>query len=155
MRIAFGGISIENSNFSNLPTVLSDFTIWRGEEMLTCGRYPFLAALNAAFMPTLFAGALPGGALEATAYQTLKDELLSRLRAALPVDGVYLDLHGAMFVEGMEDAEADLAAAVRAVVGPQALIAASMDLHGNISHHYVAQIDMLTATKLAGCWSMR
>jgi microcystin degradation protein MlrC len=149
MRIAFGGISIENSNFSPLPTVLDDFTILRGAEMVASGRYPFLAEFNATFIPTLFAGALPGGALEATAYRTLKDELLNRLRAALPVDGVYLDLHGAMFVEGMEDAEADLAAAVRAVAGPQAFIAASMDLHGNISSEYSAQIDMVTAYRTA------
>jgi microcystin degradation protein MlrC len=149
MRIAFGGISLEASNFSPLPTTLTDFTIWRGDELADSGRYPFLAELAAEFLPTLFANAWPGGALTQQAYQALKSELLERLRALVPVDGFYLDLHGAMLVDGMEDAEADLAAAVRQVIGPDALITASMDLHGNITSNYTAQIDMLTAYRTA------
>lgn len=149
MRIALGGISLEASNFSPLPTTLADFTVWRGDELIASGRYPFLPALEAEFLPTLFANAWPGGALEPSAYQALKSELLERLRAVLPVDGFCLDLHGAMLVAGMEDAEADLAAAVRQVIGPNALIAASMDLHGNITPRYTAQIDMLTAYRTA------
>lgn len=173
MRIAIGGISVENSNFSPIFTTLSDFTVLRGEELLTSGRYlagvaqshglgaghqeesvgtgdaPAFGQSGVELVPTLFARALPGGPLDPTAYQRLKGELIERLRSASPVDGVYLDLHGAMYVEGMEDAEADLAAAVRTVVGPQPLIAASMDLHGNISHQYVQQIDLLTAYRTA------
>lgn len=149
MRIAFGGISVENSNFSTVPTTLADFNVWRGDELVSGGRYPFLNEFKAEFIPLLFAGALPGGPLEADAYASLKHELLERLRTALPVDGVYLDLHGAMLVTGLEDAEGDLAAAMRAIVGPGALIAASMDLHGNISHSYASQIDLLTAYRTA------
>jgi microcystin degradation protein MlrC len=149
MRIALGGIAIENSNFSSVPTTMSDLDIMRGEQMFASARYPFLSEFPAEFLPTLFAGALPGGPLDAKDYQTLKQELLQRLQAFGPVDGFYLDLHGALFVDGLEDAEADLAAAVRAVVGPQALIGASMDLHGNVSHAYVRQIDLLTAYRTA------
>jgi microcystin degradation protein MlrC len=149
MRIAFGGIAIENSNFSTVPTTADDLSVWRGEEMLSSARYPFLTALGASFAPTLFAGALPGGPLQAHVYQELKADLLRRLHAALPVDGFYLDLHGALFVEGLEDAEADLAAAVRTLIGPRALIAASMDLHGNITPHYASQINLLTAYRTA------
>ena len=167
MRIALGGISVENSNFSTVPTTLSDFSIMRGEELVNSDRYlagvalshglssaaggadALLAATNVAYAPTLFARALPGGPLALAAYHALKGELIDRLSAAGRVDGVCLDLHGAMYVEGMEDAEADLAAAVRAVVGPQTLIAASMDLHGNVSHDYVAQINLLTAYRTA------
>lgn len=58
-------------------------------------------------------------------------ELVDGLRAALPVDGVFLDVHGTMTVIGMQDAKADLASAVRAVVGSDRLIAAAMDPHGN------------------------
>lgn len=149
MRIAFGGISMENSNFSTLPARLTDFTIWRGHELIESGRYPFLPEWPVEFVPLLFAGALPGGTLEAAAYQSLKGEFCDRLRAAGPVDGVYLDLHGALLVEGLEDAEADLASAVRQIVGPQALITASMDLHGNITPYYTTQIDLLTAYRTA------
>lgn len=148
-KIAFGGISVENTNFSPLPTTLDDFSVARGEGLLVSGRYPFLGGLKAEFVPTLFAQALPGGETTAEAYAALKGELLERLAAALPVDGVYLDLHGAMYVQGVEDAEGDLARAVRNLVGDQTYIAASMDLHGNISPAYVQTIDMLAAYRTA------
>lgn len=150
MRIAIGGISNENSNFSPIPNRLSDFTVLTDADLLASSRYPFLGQFQGAtFIPTLFASSLPGGPIEAELYQQFKAGILTRLQAALPVDGVYLDLHGAMLVAGMEDAEADLATAVRQVVGPAAMIAASMDLHGNISHAYVAQIDLITAYRTA------
>lgn len=150
MRIAIGGISNENSNFSPIPNRLSDFAVLTDEELLTSSRYPFLGQFaDVTCVPTLFASSLPGGPIEAELYQQFKAGILTRLQAALPLDGVYLDLHGAMMVAGMADAEADLAAAVRQLVGPQAIIAASMDLHGNISHAYVAQIDLITAYRTA------
>lgn len=150
MRIAIGGISNENSNFSPVLNRIADFAIVTDEALLTSGRYPFLGDFrDVTFVPTLFAQSLPGGPIAADLYQELKTGILSRLRAAGPVDGVYLDLHGAMFVESMTDAEADLASAVRQEVGPDAFIAASMDLHGNISHAYVKQIDLITAYRTA------
>lgn len=150
MRIAIGGISNENSNFSPVLNQLADFMVVTDEALLTSGRYPFLGEFSdVTFVPTLFAQSLPGGPIAADVYRQLKEGILSRLQAAGPVDGVYLDLHGAMLVEGMTDAEADLAAAVRQVVGPKAIIAASMDLHGNISHDYIARIDLITAYRTA------
>jgi microcystin degradation protein MlrC len=150
MRIAIGGISNENSNFSPIPNRLSDFTVLTDGDLLASTRYPFLGQFaDVTFVPTLFASSLPGGLIEAELYQQFKAGILTRLQAALPLDGVYLDLHGAMMVEGMEDAEADLATAVRQLVGPDAIIAASMDLHGNLSHAYVAQIDLITAYRTA------
>jgi len=150
MRIAIGGISNENSNFSPIPNRLRDFTILADEALLASNRYPFLGEFNdVTFVPTLFGQSLPGGPIEASAYQQMKAGILSRLQAAGPVDGVYLDLHGAMLVEGLEDAEADLATAVRQLVGPDVIIAASMDLHGNISHAYTAQLDLITAYRTA------
>ncbi|MCX6050387.1 MAG: M81 family metallopeptidase [Chloroflexi bacterium] len=149
MRIAFGGISIEATNFSPVPSTLDDFIIYRGEALVASDRYPFLKELKAEFVPTLFAQAWPGGAVDAHTYQILKGELLARLTAIGPVDGFYLDLHGAMKVDGMDDAEADLAADIRAIVGSRARIAASMDLHGNVSQTYVASIDLLTAYRTA------
>jgi len=150
MRIAIAGISNENSNFSPIPNQLADFTVVADDALLRCGRYPFLGDFAAVtFVPTLFAGSLPGGPIPAESYQTLKEGILSRLRAAGPVDGVYLDLHGAMYVEGLRDAEADLAGAVRQVVGPTAVIAASMDLHGNLSPAYIEQVEIITAFRTA------
>ena len=150
MRIAIAGISNENSNFSPIPNQLADFSVLTDDALLTADRYPFLGELTAVtFIPTLFAGSLPGGPIAADTYRLLKDGILSRLQVAGPVDGVYLDLHGAMYVEGLRDAEADLAGAIRQLVGPAVLIAASMDLHGNISQQYVEQVDIITAYRTA------
>ena len=149
MRIALGGIAIESCTFSPLPSRLNDFTIRRGADFLE--RYPFLAnyADHIEFVPLLYARSLPGGSVEPDVYAAIKAEYLDLLRANGPWDGVYLDFHGAMNVRGMDDAEGDWVTAVRAVVGAQCLLAASFDLHGNISQREVATLDMLTAYRTA------
>jgi microcystin degradation protein MlrC len=58
-------------------------------------------------------------------------------------------MHGAMFVEGMEDAEGDWYAAARKLVGPKCLLSASYDLHGNISKRVIDNLDMLSAFRTA------
>jgi microcystin degradation protein MlrC len=97
----------------------------------------------------LRATALPGGSVVASAYRAHKQALLDALAEVLPVDAVYLDLHGAMHVEGMEDAEADLVEAVRACVGPDCMLGASTDLHGNISARLVGLLDLITTYRTA------
>ena len=69
--------------------------------------------------------------------------------SALPLDGVYLAMHGAMFVEDLFDAEGDFIAAVRAVVGPDVLIAASYDLHGNVSQRIMDNLDIFSTYRTA------
>jgi len=152
-RIGIGGIAIESSTFSPLPSSLDDFTILRGEEMLA--RYPFMPGwsfrdrTDITWLPCLQAKAIPGGPVARHAYDQMKRELLDRLRVALPLDGFYLDIHGAMNVLGMDDAEADLAAAIRDLVGSGCLISAGMDLHGNVSARLVELVDIFTAYRLA------
>ena len=149
MRIAIGGIATESCTFSPDVTRLEDFRVLREEALLAAGRYPFLSQQQAEFLPTLQASALPGAPVAAKAYQAFKEEFLERLQALMPLDGVYLDLHGAMNVQGMDDAEGDWAAATRATVGANCLISASMDLHGNVSARFIEQIDMLAAYRTA------
>ena len=111
-----------------------DFTIRRGKDL---AESPFfrkaLAAYPYPFMPTLLATAVPGAPVERKAYDEIKSEFLGLVRGLLPLDGVYLAMHGAMYVEGMQDAEGDWISAVRQLVGADCLITASYDLHGNIS----------------------
>lgn len=148
MRIAIGGIATESCTFSPLPTRLDDFTILRGAELLK--RYAFLDSFaGVEWIPTLRARALPGGSVENSAYQQIKSEYLDLLRWALPLDGLFLDMHGAMNVLGMDDAETDWIAAARAVVGKDCLISCSFDLHGNISQREVELVDMLTTYRTA------
>lgn len=92
---------------------------------------------------------MPGGPVSRAAYETFKAEFLDRLQGALPVDGLYLAMHGAINVEGMDDAEGDWIAAARLVVGPDCMIAASYDLHGNVSQKIVDQLDIFAAYRTA------
>ena len=97
----------------------------------------------------MHARALPGGAVERGFYEAIKAELLERLRHAMPVAGVLLDIHGAMSVVGMADAEGDLASAVRSLIGPGPLVSAAMDPHGNMSRSLIAALDLATAHRMS------
>jgi len=152
-RIGIGGIAVECSTFSPLPTTFEDFERLTGDAMIA--RYPFMpqwdfrGRSDIRWLPCLHARAIPGGEVNAQDYETLKGMLLERIAANVPMDGFYLDIHGAMKVSGRDDAEADLARAVRAIVGPDCLVVAGMDLHGNVSRSLVEQVDLFTAYRLA------
>ncbi len=149
LRIAYGGIGIECSTYSRLRTRMDEFTILRDAELASSERFKFLKRYPVGFMPTLVASAVPGGPVERKTYDTIKAEFLQRLKALMPLDGLYLPMHGAMFVDGMQDAEADWYQAARKLVGPDCLISASYDLHGNISQPIIDTIDMLSAFRTA------
>ena len=118
----------------------------RGDELLA--RYDGLPR-DVEWLPLLHARALPGGPVERNFYDSIKAEILERLRAAPPVDGVFLDIHGAMSVVGMTDAEGDLAGAVRETVGNDALVSASMDPHGNMSRRLIRALDLATSHRMS------
>ena len=151
-RIGIAGISIESSTFS--PHLSGDeaFTIRTGDELI--GYYPFLAdgaeLRRAADWTPIFHGrSLPGGAVPAETYQRMKQAILSGIAESGPFDGFFLDIHGAMSVVGMQDAEGDLAAAVREALGPDTLVSASMDLHGNVSRELLDAVDLITCYRMA------
>ncbi len=149
MRIAIGGVATECCTFSPIQTDLQHFRIREGQQLLDTADYPFLVTTEAEIIPTIQARALPGGKVARTAYIALKERFLAQLKAALPLDGLYLDMHGAMNVDGLDDAEGDWYAAARAVVGPNCLISASYDLHGNLSERILANLDLLCAFRTA------
>ena len=150
MKIAIGGIATESCTFSPLPTRLEDFRIARQSDAQFDALYPFLAHHpQVDFHGTGTAKALPGGPVEASAYRTLKNDMLTGLRDLLPLDGVYLDMHGAMNVQGMDDAEGDLISAARELVGRDCPIAASYDLHGNVSQRIMTQLDIISGYRTA------
>lgn len=150
MRIAVGGIHTESSTFSPLPTDLEDFHVVRGEGLSRDRRFRALEELHdVEILPTLHARALPGGPVATEAYTALKQEFLERLRVAMPVDGLYLAMHGAMNVSGMDDAEGDWITAAREVVGPDCVMIASYDLHGNVSRRIAGALDGMSAYRTA------
>ena len=148
-RIAFGGIGIESSTYSRIRARLQDFSVLSGAALTDSERFAFLKKYSVPFLPTTVAAATPGGPVERATYDTIKAQFLDGLKALLPLDGLFLPMHGAMFVDGMQDAEGDWMQAARAVVGPNCLLAASYDLHGNVSQCVIDNIDMLSAFRTA------
>ncbi len=144
MRIAIGGIVHETNSYavdSFGMTGLGSFAVRRGDRIL---RYTdtrtfvggMIAAARAAdheLVPILHAWAQPSGTIEAEAYRLLKTELIEGIEAALPVDAIVLDTHGAGIVEGIDDLEADLGAAIRTIVGASVPLLTTLDLHGSIT----------------------
>jgi microcystin degradation protein MlrC len=149
MRIAFGGIHTECSTYSRIRSRVQDFRVFRGEALAQSPAFQFLKRYSHEFVPLLHARAVPGGPVERATYEQFKGEFLERLKAAGPLDGVYLALHGAMFVESMQDAEGDWIQATRAIVGEACPISASYDLHGNISQRIIDNLDILSAYRTA------
>lgn len=151
-RIAFGGIHTESSTFNPVPTTAEAFRVLRGDALRRDARYSFLDTYSgngAEFLPLLHAAAIPGGPVARETYEAFKAEFLKRLSALGSVDGLYLDMHGAMNVSGMDDAEGDWITAAREMVGPDCLIAASYDLHGNLSRRIVDALDIFSAFRTA------
>jgi microcystin degradation protein MlrC len=146
LRIAIGGVHIESSTFSPHRSSAADFDVRRGGDLL--GRYQDLPP-DVDWVPLVHARALPGGVVERSFYDALQTELLERLRDAGPLDGLYLDIHGAMSVEGMTDAEGAIATAARAIVGADVLISASMDPHGNVSRDLIRSVDLATSHRMS------
>jgi microcystin degradation protein MlrC len=149
MRIAVAGLHTECSTYNPVLAREADFRVLRGAAMAKDGYFEFLTHFPAEFVTILHARAIAGGPVERGIYESWKAEILDGLRAALPLDGVYLAMHGAMFVEGMFDAEGDFIAAVREMVGPDVLISASYDLHGNVSQRIVDGLDMFSTYRTA------
>jgi len=93
--------------------------------------------------PLLWCSATPSAHVREAAFERIAAGLLDALRAALPLDGVLLDLHGAMVCEHVADADGELLRRVREVVGNDVPVAASLDLHANISDRMAEQASVL------------
>lgn len=148
-RIAVGGIHTECSTSSPVLMQPEDFRVLRGPDLLAHEYFDFLEAEGVEHLPLLHARAVPGGPLARATYEGFKAEFLDRLKATLPIDGLYLAMHGAMNVEGMDDAEGDWISAARAVVGPDVPVASSYDLHGNVTQKIIDQLDIFAGYRTA------
>ncbi len=152
LRIGIAGIAIESSTFSPHRSTMDDFRVTRGDELLA--RYAFLAPAaplteGVEWVPLLHAVAVPGGPVTEETYEQLAGEIFELLRTAGPLDGVFIDFHGAMSVLGRTDIEAEFVAGIREVVGSEALLSASMDLHGNVSRSLADTLDLITCYRKA------
>lgn len=156
MRIALGAFSHEANTFSPRPTTWADFEaqrLWRGEALLegleglateeAGAMSVFERQAGCHVLPLLSAKALSGGPILGEVFRVILDELLDRLRAVLPVDGVLLVLHGAMMAEGEPDATGEVLRAVRELVGPKVPVVGTLDLHANVTARMVQQATAL------------
>ncbi|MDE0043527.1 MAG: M81 family metallopeptidase, partial [Candidatus Poribacteria bacterium] len=151
MRIATGCIGHETNTFSPVPTTIDSFSRMIGEDILknfgntrtiTGGIIDAADDLKVDLVPLLWSFATPSREVEQDAYEALKSEFLNLLSEAGEIDGVVLDLHGAMVTEEIEDAEADLISSVREVVGSRPIVV-TFDLHANITPHTVKHPDVI------------
>lgn len=177
--IAIAGLAIETSTFSPLRTTQpSQFHPYRGSDIADKKYAAWLGEgtpLRAAadWRGALIGHALPGGVVTRPVFDSLTAEICVRLfeiceagRAqGRAVEGLWFDIHGAMVVEGLKDAEAVLLRRIRTVVGPDVLVSASMDLHGNVSRELCHGVDLITGyrtaphvdtdeTKVRACWNL-
>lgn len=160
MRLFAATLATETNTFSPLPTSLESY---RETVFLRPGEHPsdgprmctaplFVARRRAAADGfTLIEGscfaASPAGVTNKDAYEAMRDEILAQLKAALPVDGVLLGLHGAMVAHGYDDVEGDIIERVRALVGPGCVIGVELDPHCHLTLRRVQLADIVITYK--------
>jgi len=159
-RIAVGGFQHETNCFVPTRTDFAYFTVQRDRPPLVRGADVIKWLTNTSFalsgflaeisrehecVPLVWANGSAGGMVTSDAFERIAAELVAGLSLAMPVDGVYLDLHGAMVCEDFEDAEGELLRRVRATVGERVPVVISLDYHANLTAAMVALTDGLAA----------
>jgi microcystin degradation protein MlrC len=160
-RIAIGGFQHETNTFAPSKAGYAAFEAgggWpgvqygepifgavEGANIPATGAIQALRALGHGMVGTAWAAASPSAHVTADAFEKILNGLTQNLKDAGRVDGVYLDLHGAMVSEEHEDGEGEILRRVRAVVGPRVPIVASLDLHANMTRAMVEHVDAMVA----------
>lgn len=160
-RIAILGMHQETNRFVKI-TGEADFRAacyFEGEAILAEARRPapampaeipaFLEAMDRTGpwqpVPILLTSTEPGGPVEQGFFDACIGKMQASLKAAGPLDGVYISNHGAMATTGSHDPDGDIYAMTRALVGSGIPIVATLDLHANISQRMVASVDAIIA----------
>src|SRR6266568_4344077 len=152
-RIAVGGFQHETNTFAPQRATWDDFEradAWpgfvRGAELIDAvqgynipiaGAVEALRARGHELRPLCWCSAPPSSYVEREAYERVAGAILDDLAAQAPVDGVYLDLHGAMVAEHYEDGEGELLRRIRALIGDTVPMVASLDYHTNMTPEMV------------------
>jgi len=156
MRIALAEIAQETDSFSPMTADITDFEtygLFHGAEILEkmAGVGPLGGLLDVAaeqemtveLYPIVRAWAAAGGTITAPTLDFLTEQLVSGLRAAPPLDAIFLSLHGAAAAESDDDVEGHILQAVRQVVGDQIPIVCPLDHHANLTERMVRCADVL------------
>src|SRR6195952_981215 len=162
MRIAVGGFLHESHSFAPRPTTYADFLqpgglppFSAGDELIRAMRsrsVPLAGAIAVAgaegidLVPRAWGFANPAGPVQDEAFERISARICAALSMALdegPLDGVYLDLHGAAVVDSYPDAEGELLRRVRAIVGGAMPLTISLDPHANLTEQMVRLADVV------------
>lgn len=151
IRLAVLGLSHETNTFSTEPYTLAEHgTGLRGGEILaahegtpsTYGGFVTDPG-ELEIVPLVAAGTTPCGPLSRADLDAQLDLMAQLLTEQGPFDGVLLSVHGAFVAEEVHDADAAVAARVRQAVGPDVLVGAVIDMHANVDHGMVEQLDLV------------
>ena len=158
-RIAIGGFQHETNTFAPSLATLREFELGGEWPELTTGaalpervrgmNLPIAGFIEEAersghsLLPTTWSSASPSSYVTEHAYEHIAGLILDGLRTARPVDAVYLCLHGAMVAEHLEDGEGELLRRVRALVGGETAVVASLDFHSNMTPGMIEYADAL------------
>jgi microcystin degradation protein MlrC len=159
-RIAIGGFLHETNTFAPTKATYADFVhgggwprMATGPDVLrlrniNVGISGFIETADAQgweLVPTVSCGASPCAHVTEDAFERIAGLIIDGIAAAGPLDAVYLDLHGAMVTEHLDDGEGELLARVRRVIGNDLPLVVSLDLHANVTPAMVARADALIA----------
>ncbi len=159
-RIAIAGFLHETNTFVQQLTSMDEFLTadawpglvqgkalleeFAGANIAIAGFIKEATAGGHELLPLLWASANPSGSVAQHAYEKIWAMLAHELEQVMPVDALFLDLHGAMVAEHLDDGEGELLERIRAIVGPDIPIVAALDFHANISPRMVALSNALT-----------
>src|SRR4051812_25077648 len=160
-RIAIGGFLHETNTFAPTKAAYEGFLHGGGwppmregatllEKMRNinvgiAGFIPAAEAMGWQLVPTIWCAASPSAHVTKDAYERVARALVDGVRAAGAIDAVYLDLHGAMVAEHIDDGEGEIIARVRQVIGQDLPLVVSLDLHANVTPQMVERSDALIA----------
>src|ERR1700687_1688186 len=160
-RIAVGGFLHETNTFAPTKATYDDFvhgggwpTMADGADVLktmrniNVGLAGFVEQAEAngwELVPTISCGASPSAHVTRDAFERIVKEMIDGIAAAGPLYAVYLDLHGAMVTEHLDDGEGEILARVRKVIGKDLPLVVSLDLHANVTPQMVEHADALIA----------
>lgn len=161
MRIIIAGFEHETNTFAPSKADLRAFELGGGWPGMVSGEALFAAidganipaagfvqaarAAGHTLVPTTWCAASPSAHVTREAYEHISAHILAQIREALPADAVYLDLHGAMVAEHIDDGEGELIARVRSIIGERMPLVVSLDLHANVTQKMLDGADAMFA----------
>lgn len=149
MRIAIGSLQCEGNSLTPIHTKFEDFDYAVGEEMYDEIKVvDYFKEQGCEILPTIYAHALPGGAVVKEDFLRLANEIVDGIPTE-GIDGIWLYLHGAMYVEEIGSGDTYLLQKVREKVGYEIPISVAMDFHADNTDEIIENVNCVTAFRTA------